>query len=138
MREARRTGWGAGVAVAAVSLALGCAAVAPLRPEAVLRGEIAYRERMALPPGAIARIALVELRGAAPGRVLDELSADAPRSGHVPFELRYDPGDVEPGRRYGVDAVITVGERPWFATDPVAEVALGGDAPVTVLLRRVH
>jgi putative lipoprotein len=141
MRD-RRIGWRRAAALAVACTAwMGCVALPPPPAgEAVLLGEATYRERMALPSGATLEVRLLEQGPGEPPREIAAARVDAPRSVPIPFTLHYDPDRRAPGAVYRIEALILVGERPWFATPvPAPEVRPGRqDEPIVVLLQRVR
>ncbi len=89
-------------------------------PTLPIKGSMAYRERIALPPDASA---VVELReaGGADGRVVAEYrSALKGRQVPVAFELNVDRAKLAATARYALRGAIQVGGRPAWTTDPVA------------------
>lgn len=97
---------------------IGIAAAAPLQ----YSGEVTYRERIALPPGASLRIALVDTDS---GVAIVGANAAFSSAGRVPlqFELNVRT-DLGKAGRYGLIAEIYSGGRVWFR----------GAAPVPVIL----
>lgn len=108
-------------------LALVAPAMAEIRS---LSGQVTYRERVALPPGAALRIMLVDLSDPAQHAHVD-VRAPVGSPGQVPltFALNFDDQALTPGRRYGIVAEILAGDRIWFHTaepyglDPLAPPA---------------
>ena len=89
----------------------------------ILKGETFYRERIALPPGALLTVVLEDVsRMDVPSSVLAEYSVSLDTSPPYAFELEYDPAVIEDRMRYNVRARITEGERLRFtstsSTDP--------------------
>ncbi|MCO5107389.1 MAG: META domain-containing protein [Burkholderiaceae bacterium] len=86
----------------------------------VVRGTMAYRERIALPPDAVAVVELREGAGAE-GRVVAE-SRTALKGRQVPvaFELSVDRAKLVAGARHSLRGAIVVGGRPAWATEPAA------------------
>jgi putative lipoprotein len=89
----------------------------------ILEGEAFYRERIALPPGALLNVVLEDVsRMDVPATVLAEYSVSLDTSPPYAFELEYDPAMIEDRMRYSVRARITEGERLRFistsSTDP--------------------
>src|SRR5690606_35483142 len=77
--------------------------------EQVLRGEIVYRERMALPPNAVLSVQLTDVSLAdAPATVLGEQLIDPAGQVPIPFQITFDPGVVQAEASYAVQARITV------------------------------
>jgi putative lipoprotein len=92
-----------------------------------IRGTATYRERMALPPGAVLVVALQDIsRADAPAETLAE--ARIPVAGQVPigFALPYDPARIRPGHRYAVRGSIEVEGRVMFRTDTIHPVLTRG------------
>ena len=122
----------AALAVAVLALAAACAS--PAGPGRVT-GSLSYRERIALPEGARARVMLVDIAAiGAPERVIVE--REIRPAGQVPiaFALDFAREQIEPERRYGVRATIAGPDgRPLWVT-PVAAPVLTQGAPETVEL----
>ncbi len=113
----------------------------PLTPaEGRVTGRLLYRERIALPPDAVVRVALVDVSlQDAPATVLDaeEFRLEG-RQVPVPFSLEYDPASVLPDRTYAVQASIRVDGRLTFTTTEHYPVLTGGaPADVEVVLEKV-
>ncbi|MCZ7560804.1 MAG: META domain-containing protein [Burkholderiaceae bacterium] len=91
------------------------------RPQVLtIKGTMAYRERIALPPDAVA---VVELRASSGtgGRVLAEWRAVLKgRQVPVAFELSVDRAKLTGGARHALRGAILVGGRAAWATEPVA------------------
>jgi uncharacterized lipoprotein YbaY len=106
--------------------------------EHVVRVSVAYRERIAMPPGAVVVVTLADVsRADAAADVLATVRVDEPGNVPVNVQLPYDPERIDEHRTYGVRATIEVdGELWWTSTD--AHLVLTGDAPdrVDVLLTR--
>ena len=77
--------------------------------------ELAYRARMALPPEAVVKVALVDT-GRPDAPPVSEVTLS--RSGQVPlaFELPYPTARVNAKRNYSVRASIAEGDKVLFAT----------------------
>ncbi len=107
--------------------------------EAFIEGTALYRERMALPPGAVFEATLEEVsvadRAAA---VLGRVSIAAPGNPPIHFRIPYAENEIAPGHRYSVRARIREGERLLFTTDQLQPVLTQNqNPPVDLLLRRV-
>ena len=108
---------------AMVAVALGLLATAALAENApdpvTVRGELAYRARIALPPEAIA---VVELRDAAAppeaSAVAELRTALQGRQVPVPFELVVDRAALAPDARYALRGGILLDGRPVWASEP--------------------
>lgn len=87
----------------------------PAAGAGTLAGRVSYRERIALPPGAMIRVQLVDVsRADAPARVLGESSFAAQGSAPFAFRIAYDPADIRPGHSYALQARITRADRLLF------------------------
>ena len=79
-----------------------------------------YRQRIALPPGAVVKVRLEDISLAdVKATVLDEQVIETTGQVPIPFELTYDPAAVDPRRRYAVRAQIWVEDELWFSTTRV-------------------
>jgi putative lipoprotein len=89
------------------------------RPKPTVSGTAAYRERIALPPGAVLIVRLVDVsRADAPATVLAEQRVElAGRQVPIPFEIDYDPAAIDARYVYAVQARIEIAERLLFITD---------------------
>lgn len=104
----------------------------------MLRGTATYRERMALPPGAVLEVVLEEIsRADAPATSIAE--ARIPVQGQVPiaFALPFDPARVEPHLTYAVRATLSVDRQVQFRTDRIHPVLTrgAGDSVELLLVR---
>lgn len=105
----------------------------------VVKGTVAYRERIALPADAVVEVWLTDI---SPGIVAMAIVAQATiksdgRQVPLPFELRYDPTRIDKTRDYGVRAVIKSGENTLFQSEsPVLAISQGVAKPVNLMLRR--
>jgi putative lipoprotein len=68
-----------------------------------LRGTLTYRQRIALPPDAVATVRLVEIGGE---QIAIARTASQGRQVPLPFTLDYDPARIVAGRRYALHAAI--------------------------------
>lgn len=118
-----------------LSLIVTCVVASPALADMVtLRGEVTYRERIALPPGATLAVELVDLATAGePARI----RAEAPIvAGQVPlaFTLSFDHRMIEAGHDYGLVAEISSDGTVWFRnTNPHALVPLQPKEPLVVV-----
>lgn len=100
-----------------------------------LEGTAAYRERIALPPGAVFEALLQDVsRADAPAQVLGRATIDP--AGQPPFRFRiaYDDAAIQAGRRYAVRATVKHQGRLLFTTDQVYPVFEDSTAPLELLL----
>jgi putative lipoprotein len=115
-------------AAAVVLLLAGCAATTGSDGLAVLQGSVAYRERIALPADAIIEVRLLDrAQDAAQPDIAATRIETAGRQVPIPFELRYDPRWIKPGRHYGVLATIrNVAGRVLFSSDAAQPLPAAG------------
>lgn len=92
-------------------------------------GTVAYLERIALPPDAVVQVQLSDLsRRDAPAAVIAESTVQPDgREVPLPFELRYDPEQIDPENAYAVRATIRSGSRLIYATTTATSVITGGN-----------
>jgi putative lipoprotein len=84
---------------------------------AKVTGTVTYRERVALPPGAIVEVELQDVSILdAPAVVLDRQRIPVKRQVPISFTLKYDPQRIDPDRIYTVQARILVKGQPRFIT----------------------
>ncbi|GAA5233163.1 META domain-containing protein [Verticiella sediminum] len=129
-------------AISVLSLsAAGCAGVGGAASGSggrTLSGNVMYRERIALPPGAVVRVALADVSLAdAPARIVAQ--TDIPtdgRSSPFAYTLRYDPARIDPRMRYALQARIELDGRLLF-TNTTHHAAFGPDASTDILVQQV-
>ncbi len=87
--------------------------------DARVTGTVTYRERVALPPGAVIKVQLVDVsRADAPAIVLgDQLIEAAGRQVPFEFAVPYDPARIDERMSYAVQVRIEAGERLLFIND---------------------
>ncbi len=92
-------------------------------------GTVSYLSRMALPASAIIEVKLQDVSLAdAPGKVIaKEEIALGERQVPVPFELKFDPGKIEPQHTYSVSARILVNGELRFISDKAYPVLTRGN-----------
>lgn len=103
-----------GLAALAALMMTGSALAAPL----TITGDIAYRERIALPENAVATVSLIDVSLAdAPSVTIGEDVIDP--AGQVPigFVIDFDSDDLTEGHSYAVAARIEVDGELWFIND---------------------
>lgn len=109
-------------------------AVPALAASLTLTGEVFYRERMALPPGASLHIALVRLPDGSP--VVGAEAYIAP-SGQVPLTfnltIRTNPA---PKSDYGLRAEIRANGQVLFSSPSPVQVDLANPTPMSILVTR--
>ena len=82
---------------------------------ATVTGTVTYRQRIAMPPGAVVEVSLLDVsRADAPAVVLDKLEIKPTTQVPIPFTLSYDPAQIDERHTYAVQARILVEGRLWF------------------------
>jgi putative lipoprotein len=113
----------------------------PLPASGIVSGTITYRERIALPPDAVAEIWIADV---SPGMIVPQalLGETTVRSQgkQVPlaFELKYDPARAEPTHTYALKAVIksSDGQTLFTSGDSAFVITQGHPSRVDLVLRR--
>src|SRR5262245_2742426 len=104
-----------------------------------IKGTATFRERMALPPGAVFEATLEDVsRADAPSETIARQRLTSPGNPPIAFAISYDPAKISANRRYVVRARILVDDKLLFTTDTAVPV-ITRDNPtsVSLLLRRV-
>jgi uncharacterized lipoprotein YbaY len=106
----------------------------------VVSGSVAYRERIAMPPGAVLTVTLLDVsRADAPADVVASLTEQDPGNVPIRFVLPYDPEQIDPSHSYSVRAAIDVGGELWWTSTEAQLVITGGHrSEVDILLNRVR
>jgi putative lipoprotein len=117
--------------------ASGTALVPAANETGMLMGNIAYRQRIALPKDATVVVRLVDLsRGTGAEPVVAERAFQAQGQIPIRFQLPYDPSRVSAQNAYGLHARILVDGALWFTSDqPVPVLTRGAPSDVPILLR---
>ncbi|MEX0367350.1 MAG: YbaY family lipoprotein [Ruegeria sp.] len=121
------------IATSIAWLATGAATVAA----GTIQGSATYRERIAVPPGAVLEVRLVDIsRADAPSITLSSRRY-ALSTVPVMFELPFDDALIDAGMSYAVQGEILQGERLLFVTDMVYPVLTqgSGDGAELVLVQ---
>jgi len=101
-----------------------------------IEGQVTYRERMMLPPGAEVEIQLQDIsRADSMATVLATVTLTPETGPPYPFAIEYDPANIDSRMRYALRATITVGDKMMFTTTDYIDAFSGN--PVEVLVRRV-
>ena len=97
-------------------------------PDGTVSGTVAWREPIALPPGATLVVKLEEVsRPGAPAVLIAEQTLEGrEREPPLAFELRYKGEAVNPEREYFVSGAVWLLERPLFASGPPQPVLTRG------------
>jgi len=106
--------------------------------QSVITGTVTYRNRSALPPTAVIEVTLQDVSLAdAPSKVISTQRIEAGgKQPPFPYELAYDPAQIDPKNTYSVSARITVGNELLFISDTHIPVLTRG-APLTDVLINV-
>ena len=138
MLDAASARWLASAACCSlVLLAAGCM-TDEASPQPTVTGTATYRERIALPAGAVFEATLEDVsRADAPAEVLGRTRIEAPGQPPFRFSISYDPRRIDPKHRYTVRARVTLGDELLFTTDTNYPVLGEGQAShVDMLLRK--
>jgi len=112
------------------------AAPASFAGEQTLKGEVTYRERIALPSGAVVTIRLLDVSQAdVPATVVAEQAITPTGQVPIPFELTFDPASILEAGSYALQARISVGDRVMFRNDMQHAFDPLTDAPQSILVR---
>jgi putative lipoprotein len=136
------------ILLAAVVGLSACGSDTPSNPAAIgdvdtvktaqVTGTLMYRERIALPPGAVAEAWLLDTSLAdAPAVELAYQKIEEPGSSPIPFVLEYDPQQIREGMQYTVRATIKQADRLLFTSDthyPVLTRGAGNTAEVMLIM----
>lgn len=123
------------LATLAIALLGGCAMVEATKIE----GSAAYRERIALPPGAEFEAVLQDVsRADAPAMEIARTTIPNAPMPPIRFMIPYDAAKIEPSHTYAVRAVIRVDGKLWFTSDTHHPVLTrGAGNSVDIVLKRV-
>ncbi len=103
-----------------------------------IHGTATYRERMALPPGAVFEAAIEDVsRADAPAAVIATTRMEPPGSPPIEFILAYDATRIVPNGRYVVRARIHLDGKLLFTSQVAAPVITGG-SPTSVSIALVR
>ncbi|MBL37344.1 MAG: hypothetical protein CMP07_02935 [Xanthomonadales bacterium] len=111
----------------AILLAAGCAGSAPAPAPLTVRGELTYRERIALPAEATARIEIREYTANGSSLVAERRIDLAGRQVPIPFELEVDRRAIDPGALHELRGVVSHGGFARRATEPKVLNLASGD-----------
>jgi putative lipoprotein len=117
-------------------LALGIAACASSAASGQLAGSVSYRERIALPRGAVLHVALLDVSlVGTPPRVIAQQEIRPTGQVPIPFVLEYPRAQIDPGRRYGLRATISDADgRVLFANVTTQPVFGEGDREAAAIV----
>jgi putative lipoprotein len=85
---------------------------------ASITGTVTYRERIALTPEAVVEVQLLDVSVAdASAKLIAEQTIKPQHQVPIPFELIYDPAEIDERYTYAVRATIREREQMMFTTD---------------------
>lgn len=121
--------------LAATAVARGASAQPP-----AVTGMATYRERIALLPGSVLEIALVDIsRADAPAERIAETRIEVQGQVPIPFSLPYDPARIRPQARIAVEARLLVSGRPmWRNAAIIPALTQGAGSAVEIPLVRMR
>jgi len=123
-----------------VPLVVGILAVPELSvaSEKIVRGEVVYRERIALPPNAVLSVQLADVSLAdAPAAIIGKQKVKPAGQVPISFEIKFDPSVIKSQMTYALQARITVDDRLVFISDMRHQVDPLTDVPQTIMLKMV-
>jgi putative lipoprotein len=102
----------------------------------MVSGTIAYFQRIALPPDAAIEVKVQDISATPVKTIAETVFAPAGKQVPIPFQLSYNPGDINQGHTYQVLANINVNGKPMFVTNTPLHVITGGSpSQVSLLLQ---
>jgi putative lipoprotein len=102
---------------------------------ATIEGVASYRERIALRPGAVLEVELLDIsRADAPSQRLASTRIEVQGQVPIAFELNYDPAMIEPNRTYAVTAKLILHDQVIFRSDAVHPVLTRGAGDTVEIL----
>jgi len=109
------------------------------RNKGVLSGTVVYREKVALPPGAQVSVRLWDALLPPDVATVGEAKVPASTQLPVPFEVFFDPDNIQQSHTYGARASISVDGVVWFQSEQPVPVLTQGAPSVGVdlLVKRV-
>ena len=122
-----------------VALAVFVSLLAGRAAAQTIQGTATYRERMALPAGAVFEATLEDVsRADAPSETIASQRLTAPGNPPIAFTIAYEPSKILDNHQYVVRAKILVDGKLLFTTDTATPVITrGSPTTVSLLMRRV-
>ena len=104
-----------------------------------IHGTATYRERMALPPGAVLEATIQDVsRADVPATVVASTRVESPGNPPIAFTIAYDQAKILPDHRYVVRVRILFDGKLLFTSDVATPVITRGNpTSVSMMLRRV-
>jgi putative lipoprotein len=104
----------------------------------VVRGTVTFRERIALPPGAVVTVAIEDVsRADAPALVLAKTAIEVKGQVPVPFSLTVDSAEVDARARYSIRTKLRSEVGTWMSDTHNPVLTRGDGETVEVMVRRV-
>jgi putative lipoprotein len=123
------------LAIAALLLAFASPALAA---KVTLKGDVTYRERIALPPGGTLSVSLIDLAAANQPRVSAKAPIASPGQVPLTFTLNFDENVIVAGHQYALVAEISGEDAVWFRNaEPYALDPLVPAAPILIIVNMV-
>ena len=113
---------------------------APLSSASVI-GTIAYREKIALPPGAVVTVKLldVSLQDAPAFVIAEQTMTTSGEQVPIPFRLNYDPAAIKATHTYAIEASIAIGrKRTFLTTTSYPVITQGHPSEIEVVLEKIN
>lgn len=123
------------MAIAALLLAFASPALAA---KVTLKGDVTYRERIALPPGGTLMVSLIDLATPDEPRVSAKAPIASPGQVPLTFTLNFDENVIVAGHNYALVAEISGEDTVWFRNaEPYAIDPLAPAAPILIIVNMV-
>ncbi len=123
------------LAVLALLLALASPALAA---KVTLKGDVTYRERIALPPGGTLSVSLIDLATPDEPRVSAKAPIASPGQVPLTFTLNFDDNVIVAGHQYALIAEISGVDAVWFRNaEPYAVDPLAPTTPILIIVNMV-
>lgn len=98
----------------------------------VITGEVTYRERLALPKGAVLGVRLLDVLDDKPAVVVAERTIKPKGNVPIRFELPFDPKRIDASHVYVVEARLTARAREWITINPHPVLTHGAPSTVSI------
>jgi putative lipoprotein len=107
--------------------------------DARVSGNISYRERIALPPGFVVKVELLDIsRQDSPAQTLNAIELTPAHQVPIAYEIGFDKTRINPRHSYAVRAQIFVDGRLWFTTTQnIPVITRGAPRHADLWLQRV-
>jgi len=89
-------------------------------------GTVVYMQKIALPPNAAIEVKLQDISAAPPKTIAETVFGAAGHQVPIPFQLSYNPADINQAHTYQVLANISVNGKPMFVTNTPLHVITQG------------